>query len=129
MSQSSPIAQCRLVAFAPSTDLARSCSFYGQLLGLHVAEQTPFALVIDTPGTQLRVTLVHELKPQPFTVLGWQVESLEESVRVLRDRGVQFLRYPGMNDNHPLAIWTAPSGAQIAWFNDPDGNVLSLTQF
>jgi catechol 2,3-dioxygenase-like lactoylglutathione lyase family enzyme len=67
--------------------------------------------------------------PAPFTVLGWEVKSIEATVKQLQSAGVEFQRYAGLNDNDPLGIWTSPSGARIAWFHDPDGNVLSLTQF
>jgi predicted enzyme related to lactoylglutathione lyase len=77
----------------------------------------------------LRVTTVHEFSPHPFTVLGWYVESIESTVEKLTAAGVVFLRFPGMNDKDPLGIWTTPSGARVAWFHDPDKNVLSLTQF
>jgi hypothetical protein len=77
----------------------------------------------------LRVTTVHEHHAQPFTVLGWEVDSIEATVQRLTAGGVEFLRFPGMNDGDALGIWTAPSGARIAWFHDPDKNVLSLTQF
>ncbi|MDE3201507.1 MAG: VOC family protein [Acidobacteriota bacterium] len=123
------LSESKLVGFLPSLDLGRSGVFFEQTLGLQIIEESPFAIVFDAAGTMLRLTLVQAFEPQPFTVLGWQVASIEESVRSLSLRGVEFLRYPGMNDKHPLAIWTAPTGAQIAWFKDPDGNVLSLTQF
>jgi hypothetical protein len=77
----------------------------------------------------LRVTTVQELKPQPFTVLGWRVENIQERVEHLGAAGVDFLRFSGMNDDDPHGIWKAPGGARIAWFKDPDGNVLSLTEF
>jgi hypothetical protein len=72
---------------------------------------------------------VRELHPQPFTVLGWDVVSIETIITQLTASGIEFLRFPGMNDTDPLGIWTAPSGARVAWFKDPEGNVLSVTQF
>jgi catechol 2,3-dioxygenase-like lactoylglutathione lyase family enzyme len=120
----------KLVAFAPTTDPAKARAFYEGVLGLRlVADEKPFALVFDANGTMLRVTTVHEHHPQPFTVLGWEVESIETTVQRLTTGGVEFLRFPGMNDRDALGIWTAPGGARIAWFHDPDKNVLSLTQF
>jgi len=77
----------------------------------------------------LRVTPVGEHHPQPFTVLGWDVESIESTVKQLTAAGVSFLRFPGLNGSDALGIWTAPGGARIAWFNDLDGNVLSVTEF
>ena len=77
----------------------------------------------------LRVTVVREHKPAQFTVLGWGVESIENAVDRLTAAGAEFQRYPGINDGDPKGIWNAPSGARVAWFKDPDGNVLSVTQF
>lgn len=120
----------KLVAFVPTTDPAKARAFYEEVLGLRLVEDAkPFALVFDAHGTMLRVTTVHEHHPDPFTVLGWDVASIESVIKQLTAAGIEFLRLPGMNDTDPLGIWTAPSGARIAWFHDPDGNVLSLTQF
>ncbi len=130
MTQPSILGNATLVAFVPTTDPVKARSFYEELLGLRlVADEEPFALVFDANGTMLRVTTVAEYQAQTFTILGWKVEDIEATVKRLTAAGVVFLRYPGLNDNSPLAIWTAPSGARIAWFNDPDNNVLSLTQF
>ena len=129
MASESILGASKLVAFAATTDRARARSFYEGVLGLTVIDDSPFAVVFDVNGTMLRVTAVHEHTPPPFTVLGWDVPSIESTVEKLTAAGVVFQRYPGLNDNDPLGIWTAPSGARIAWFKDPDGNVLSLTQF
>jgi catechol 2,3-dioxygenase-like lactoylglutathione lyase family enzyme len=130
MTEASILGASKLVAFAPVTDAARARGFYEGVLGLRlVADERPFAMVFDAHGTMLRVTPVGAFTPPPFTVLGWEVESIEETVQRLTAAGVAFERFPGMNDGHPLGIWTAPGGAQIAWFKDPDGNLLSVTQF
>jgi catechol 2,3-dioxygenase-like lactoylglutathione lyase family enzyme len=119
-----------LIAFAPTTDPAKARAFYESTLGLRlVADEKPFALVFDANGIMLRVTTVHELKAQPFTVLGWRVVEIEGTVDKLVAAGVEFLRFQGMNDNDHRGIWNSPSGARIAWFKDPDGNVLSVTEF
>jgi catechol 2,3-dioxygenase-like lactoylglutathione lyase family enzyme len=120
----------KLVAFAATTDPVKARAFYEDVLGLRLVEDAkPFALVFDANGTMLRVTTVQEHHPAPFTVLGWEIESIESTVEQLTAAGVVFLRYPGLNESHPLGIWTSPSGARIAWFQDPDGNVLSVTEF
>jgi|ERR1022692_3467541 catechol 2,3-dioxygenase-like lactoylglutathione lyase family enzyme len=130
MAKESILGSGKLVAFAPTTDPVKARAFYEDVLGLRlVADEAPFALVFDANGTMLRVTTVHEFSPHPFTVLGWYVESIESTVEKLTAAGVVFLRFPGMNDKDPLGIWTTPSGARVAWFHDPDKNVLSLTQF
>ena len=130
MASSSILGGSELVAFAPTTDPVKARAFYEGLLGLPLeADEKPFALVFDANGTMLRVTTVHELKPHPFTVLGWHVANIEASVDRLVGAGVEFNRYKGVNDGDARGIWNSPSGARVAWFNDPDGNVLSVTEF
>ena len=117
------------VAFVPIADKDKALAFYRDQLGLtFVDDQSPFALVFDLSGTILRATFAGDFKPQPFTILGWQAEDIAATVTELTAAGVQFNRYPGMNDTHPLGIWTAPGGTQVAWFTDPFGNTLSLQQ-
>ena len=123
------LANSSLVAFLPTVNPVRARAFYESVLGLPLlADEMPFALVFQAPGVILRVTRVQSLAPQPFTVLGWQVADIEATVTALTHAGVEFLRYPGMNDTHPLAVWTAPGGSRVAWFHDPDRNLLSLTE-
>jgi len=130
MAKDSILGSSKVVAFAATTDLARARAFYEGVLGLRLIEDAkPFALVFDANGTMLRVTLVGEHHAAPFTVLGWDVQSIEDTVQRLTAAGVEFLRYAGMNDGDPLGIWTSPSGARVAWFHDPDGSVLGVTQF
>ena len=117
-----------VIAFAASADLRRARVFYEQVLGLRVTEESDFACVFDANGTMLRVTAVAGLANPGYTVLGWRVSGIAHTERYLSDRGVVFLRYEGM-DHDETGIWTTPSGDQVAWFADPDGNVLSLTQF
>jgi catechol 2,3-dioxygenase-like lactoylglutathione lyase family enzyme len=120
----------KIIAFAPVTDMEQAREFYEDLLGLHlVTDEAPFALVFDANGTMLRVTPVAVHNPAPFTILGWQVDSITTTVEKLTAVGITFLRFPGLNENSPLGIWQAPGGAKIAWFKDPDGNVLSVTEF
>jgi catechol 2,3-dioxygenase-like lactoylglutathione lyase family enzyme len=116
-----------LVAFAATTDLERAHDFYGDVLGLRRVEATPFANVYDADGTTLRVTRVDEVARGAYTVLGWSVPDIHRTIASLSDGGVAFERFPGVEQDSS-GVWTAPGGAQIAWFRDPDGNVLSLTQ-
>ena len=117
-----------LIAFAATTDLDRARVFYEQVLGLTVTEQTDLACVFDANGTMLRVTAVPEVARAGYTVLGWRVADITAAVRELSARGVTFLRFNGM-DQDADGVWTSPGGGRIAWFADPDGNMLSLTQF
>jgi catechol 2,3-dioxygenase-like lactoylglutathione lyase family enzyme len=117
-----------VVAFAATTDLSRARAFYEQCLGLPLAEQTDFACVFDANGTMLRVNAVPEVCQAAYTVLGWRVTDIGATVRELIARGVVFNRYDTM-DQDESGVWTTPGGDQVAWFTDPDGNTLSLTQF
>ena len=117
----------KVMAFVSTRDLSRAKPFYQEALGLHLLSEDSFALVFDANGVKLRVTKVSELKPQPFTVLGWDVPDITQAVADLEAGGAEFERYAGMKqDEH--GIWTSPSGAKVAWFKDPDGNVLSVSQ-
>jgi len=117
------------MAFVATRDPDRARIFYRDTLGLRLeAEQLPFALVFDAHGTMLRVTVVRELVVAPYTVLGWDVPDITATAKALAAAGVKLERYPGMPQDE-LGIWTSPSGARVAWFKDPDGNVLGVTQF
>jgi catechol 2,3-dioxygenase-like lactoylglutathione lyase family enzyme len=117
-----------VVAFAAAEDLDRARAFYEGTLGLLVVEQNDFACVLDANGTMLRVTAVAKVARAGYTVLGWRVTDIAATVRGLAAKGVVFLRFDGM-DQDDDAVWTTPGGDKIAWFADPDGNTLSLTQF
>jgi catechol 2,3-dioxygenase-like lactoylglutathione lyase family enzyme len=117
-----------LVAFAATTDPARARAFYEQLLGLRVVEQNDFACVLDAHGTMLRITTVPAVATPGYTVLGWRVADIHAAVRGLAASGVVFTRYDGMDQDQD-GVWTTPGGDKVAWFTDPDGNTLSLTQF
>lgn len=117
-----------LIAFVATVRPDDAKAFYGGVLGLRLVEDSPFALVFDAAGTMLRVQKVRELAPAPHTALGWRVADIRSEVEALAARGVTFERYPGLAQDG-LGIWTSPAGGRIAWFRDPDGNVLSLTQF
>lgn len=121
------LGSAKIVAFAPITDAQRARRFYEGVLGLRFVSQDQFALVMDANGTILRLAVVQSLTPQPFTVLGWEVADIQETVAALKQLGVAFERFPGMPQGD-LGIWTAPGGAKVAWFKDPDGNLLSVSQ-
>ncbi|MFI7599329.1 VOC family protein [Actinoplanes sp. NPDC049681] len=116
------------IAFLPSLDLDRSRHFFADRLGLTVEEITPFACVLRVGTTMLRVTKVDQLRVQPFTVFGWEVPDIHSAVAGLSENDVECLRYDGI-DQDDAGVWTTPGGDRIAWFSDPDGNTLSLTQF
>jgi catechol 2,3-dioxygenase-like lactoylglutathione lyase family enzyme len=116
------------IAFLPSLDLDRSRRFFADRLGLAVEEITPFACVFRAGATMLRVTKVDDLRVQPFTVFGWEVDDIYSVLASLSEVDIECLRYDGV-DQDSAGVWTTPAGDRIAWFHDPDGNTLSLTQF
>lgn len=117
-----------LIGFVAAGDLDRAREFYGTVLGLRLIEQSDFACVFDAHGTMLRVTAVADVATPGYTVLGWRVADIASTVTQLTSAGIRFNRYDGMEQD-ALGIWTTPGGDLVAWFNDPDGNNLSLTQF
>jgi predicted enzyme related to lactoylglutathione lyase len=117
-----------LICFAATKDSAAAKVFYGDVLGLTLKEDGPFALVFDANGTMLRLQKVQEHRPPPFTVIGWRVNDIGAIAAALTAKGVPFQFHPGMNQDKD-GVWTSPDGAKIAWFKDPDGNTLSLTQW
>jgi catechol 2,3-dioxygenase-like lactoylglutathione lyase family enzyme len=116
-----------IVAFVATNNAAAARGFYENTLGLTVLSEDDYAVVCDAHGTALRIQKVGALQPQSFTVLGWEVPNLPAIVEELGKRGVRFERFEGM-DQDAQGIWTAPSGARVVWFKDPDGNTLSLTE-
>jgi catechol 2,3-dioxygenase-like lactoylglutathione lyase family enzyme len=118
----------KLVAFVATRDPGRAKGFYRDTLGLHLVSEDEFALVFDAAGTMLRVTRVQELTAAKYTVLGWQVRDIVRTAKRLQKAHVALEHYPGMQQDE-LGIWNSPSGARVAWFKDPDGNTLSITQF
>lgn len=121
--------QRSIVAFIATNDARRAKTFYRDVLGLPLHEDSDFALVFEARGTMLRVQKTQGHTPAPHTALGFAVPDIAADVRALGARGVTFERFAGM-DQDALGIWTPPdSGAKVAWFKDPDGNLLSLTQF
>lgn len=118
----------KIISFVATKDPARSLEFYAGTLGLKLVSDDPFALVFDANGTMLRVQKVHELVPAKHTILGWEVTDIDAKAKELMKRGVHFERFEGLAQDES-GVWTTPSGAKVAWFKDPDGNTLSLTQF
>lgn len=117
-----------VIAFVTIVDVARAKSFYRDTLGLRLmTEEPPFALVFDANGIMLRLGMGKALPPVPGTVLGWKVPEIESVVHSLEASGVQFERFAGLKQDH-LGIWTSPTGARVAWFKDPDGNILSVSE-
>lgn len=122
------LATSDVIAFASATDLARARSFYEDTLGLPIVDENEYACVFDAHGTMLRITAVAEVATPGYTVLGWRVTDISETVARLESLGVTFAHYDGMGQD-AQGVWTTPNGDRIAWLTDPDENVLSLTEF
>jgi catechol 2,3-dioxygenase-like lactoylglutathione lyase family enzyme len=119
-----------VVAFVPTRSREKARPFYEKTIGLRFVSDDQFALVFDANGVTVRVVDVSSVpgfQPAPFTILGWSVDDIGETVKALQKKGVKFERYAGMQQDQ-LGVWSSPSGAKVAWFKDPDGNVLSMTE-
>ena len=119
--------QRRPVSFIATAQPDRAKVFYQDVLGLKLADISPFALVFEECGHSLRVQIVDAFSPPPYTVHGWQVENIATEVETLRDMGIAFLQFDALEQDD-LGIWTTPNGDKIAWFKDPCGNTLSFTE-
>lgn len=117
------------VILLPTVKKAEAQEFYQNVLQIDFKYDDGFALVFETGGKMFRLTPVREFTPHQFSVLGWEVEDISATITGLTDRGVVFERYdfPWMEQDEQC-VWTAPDGTKVAWFKDPDGNLLSVSQ-
>jgi catechol 2,3-dioxygenase-like lactoylglutathione lyase family enzyme len=128
MSNEMNLGRHSVVVFVPIRNADQARSFYRDLLGLTlVQDELPFALVFKVQDVNLRLAMVGDFTPAPWTVLGWEVPDVHAAVKRLESSGLRFERYERMQQDKD-GVWNAPSGAKVAWFKDPDGNVLSLTE-
>ncbi len=121
------LSESEVMGFIPTKDGTKARAFYEGKLGLRYISDDQFALVVESRGTFIRISKVDNFTPAPFTILGWRVQNIKNEVRDLIARGVSFERFPGLPQDD-LGIWASPTGARVAWFKDPDGNVLSVSQ-
>jgi catechol 2,3-dioxygenase-like lactoylglutathione lyase family enzyme len=121
------LANSPIIGFVATSDPSRAKAFYRDVLGLLLISEDEYALVFDAHGTMLRVVIAAEVVQAPYTVLGWRVDDVGAMVRGLAAKGVKFECYPWLEQDD-LGIWCAPSGVKVAWFKDPDGNVLSVSR-
>ncbi len=116
-----------LIGFIPTADAARSRNFYVDVLKLEFIRDDQFAIVIQSGNNQIRIVCMGNFTPSLSTILGWEVPDIQASVQELSAAGVSFERYSFLEQDSS-SIWTAPGGDKVAWFKDPDGNVLSFSQ-
>jgi catechol 2,3-dioxygenase-like lactoylglutathione lyase family enzyme len=116
----------RLVSMVPTSNRERAQRFYEETLGLTLLSADDFALVFQVSCATLRVVSVQAVEPAAFTTVGWHVTNVETVLAELISRGVEPVRFEGMTQDD-VGIWTAPNGDRVAWFRDPDGNLLSVT--
>jgi catechol 2,3-dioxygenase-like lactoylglutathione lyase family enzyme len=119
--------QSPVIGFIPTKDAGRARAFYVDLLGLEPVSEDPFALVVAANGTHIRIVNTGDFTPAPYTILGWQVPDITHAAQTLAAQGVTFERYAYFEQD-ALGIWTAPDGTNVAWFKDPDGNTLSISE-
>jgi predicted enzyme related to lactoylglutathione lyase len=116
-----------IMAFVPTKDPARARAFYENVLGLRFLSDDGFAVVMQAKNNKIRIVKMKDFTPAQYTILGWEVPDITSAVQELTRRGVVFSRY-GSIPQDELGIWTTPDNSKVAWFNDPDGNVLSVSQ-
>lgn len=119
--------RAKMVGFVLTTDYEKARAFYEGKLGFEFVSLDQFALVMRVGGHMIRIGKVPDFKPLQGTILGWEVGDIEAAAKWLKERGVPVEKYPFVQDKE-LGIWTAPTGDKVAWFKDPDGNVLSVSQ-
>jgi catechol 2,3-dioxygenase-like lactoylglutathione lyase family enzyme len=121
------LSSSNLIGFLVTKDYDKARAFFETKLGFQFVSVDEFALVIEAGAHMMRISKVPNFTPARYTVLGWEVQDIEAMVSWLKQRGVVFEKYPFIQDSE-IGIWTAPSGDKVAWFKDPDGNVLSVSQ-
>ena len=122
------LTRANMISFVATADPDASRRFYEDVLGLRLIADEPSALVFDGGGTILRVSKVNELSPAPYTVLGWEVEDVQARARDLAEREIEPERFEGLPQNEH-GVCAFPDGSRVVWFKDPDGNLLSFSQF
>ncbi|MDV6329247.1 VOC family protein [Asticcacaulis sp. 201] len=124
-----PLSDGTPMGFLAVSDFGQARAFYEGVLGLTVFSQDDYALVLRSGSTLIRLTRPEKLFVAPYTVFGWQVVNIDDKVFSLTAAGITFERYEALGAAQtPHGVWTAPSGDKVAWFKDPDGNLLSLSQ-
>jgi catechol 2,3-dioxygenase-like lactoylglutathione lyase family enzyme len=126
-SEADMLASSKIIGFVPTKDSKKARDFYENKLGFQFVSDDQFALVMNAGGTMIRIAKAKDFTPAPYTVMGWEVGDMNAIVTWLTKRGVVFEKYPFVQDQK-LGIWTTPTGEKVAWFKDPDGNVLSVSQ-
>jgi catechol 2,3-dioxygenase-like lactoylglutathione lyase family enzyme len=116
----------KIFSYIPTKNFERAKTFYGDVLGLKHVSTDDFALVFESGGIRIRIVRVSEFKPGPIAVVGWQVDDLEKCVTALKAHGVICERWPGIKQD-AAGIWDELGRPRVAWFKDPDGNVLSFS--
>lgn len=119
------LASGKITGFVPTTDYDQARAFYEGKLGFAFVSLDQYALVMSVGGHRIRITKMPNFTPLQGTILGWEVQDIQAVASWLRDRGVTLEKYPFVQDRD-LGIWTTPSGDKVAWFKDPDGNILSI---
>jgi len=122
------LGSARIMAFVSTSNPPQALAFYRDVLGLKLEEESPYALAFDCGGTMLRVQIVKKATVAPYTALGWQVKDIAATIKKLNKAGVAMERFPGMEQDK-LGAWSPGGTTKVAWFKDPQGHILSLTQF
>lgn len=121
------LANKKMKAFVPTLDPEKAKEFYTDILGLKLLSADKYGIEFDANGTLLRINTVREYTPHPFTVLGWNVDDISATIQALNKKGVHCEKYSFLEQDE-MGVWLSPGASKVAWFKDPDGNLLSLTE-
>ena len=121
------LAGCAFTSFALTSRSDEARAFYREVLGLALLHEDDFGMEFEAAGARLRLSKIESFEPAPHTIAGWTVADIAGTVRAITAKGVAFNRYPGMPQDE-LGVWSPDGTTKVAWFKDPDGNTLSLTQ-
>jgi catechol 2,3-dioxygenase-like lactoylglutathione lyase family enzyme len=116
-----------LKAFIPATDAGKAKAFYRDILGLELLSEDEYGMDFDANASLFRISIVRQYNPQPFTIMGWNVPDIFSIIRLLNQRGIYCEIYPSLNQDKS-GVWISPAETKVAWFKDPEGNILSVSE-
>jgi catechol 2,3-dioxygenase-like lactoylglutathione lyase family enzyme len=122
------LADSQLQTIVWTSRIPEAEKFYSEVLGLPLKARSHGALVYSVGGSDLRVSPVPATQPSAHTVVGFAIADIRTAVDTLAARGIILERFAAF-PHDPQGVLTTPDGAQVAWFRDPDGNLLSIVQY
>lgn len=122
------LASMPMNGFVPTKDASKARAFYEGVLGFELVGDNEYVATYRAGANKIMLQKGAEEPPLQRTIVGWEVTGIRDVVSELTKRGVVFLRL-GLDwmQQDDLGIWESPEG-KVAWFKDPDGNTLSVSE-